>query len=146
MKRSFILPVAAVAMLSACNATSGTKHSAVHFDMNSDRLTQQERVVLGRVADNIKDHDRYKMVHNDTRVMDPIRIRLYGHTDTLGNAEYNKKLAERRVKSVKHELIKQGVNPKLIEVVAKGEAQPKVMTGDGVQERLNRRVDIVIDK
>ncbi len=57
---------------------------------------------------------------------DVASIRLVGHADRLnstGKADYNQKLSERRVQTVREELISRGIDPKLITTEARGDTQ-----------------------
>ncbi len=69
-------------------------------------------------------------------------IVLGGHTDTSGPADYNDALSLRRAEAVKATMVELGALPEAIRVIAYGETQPAVPTGDGVKEALNRRVEI----
>jgi len=73
-----------------------------------------------------------------------VSIKVAGHTDTSGNADYNQALSERREQAVTDELIRLGVPAAAVTGAAYGETQPAVPTGDGVREAQNRRVDIEI--
>lgn len=68
---------------------------------------------------------------------------LNGHTDTSGSYDYNLKLSQRRVGSVKGELVKLGNNSDNIQTYAKSETELLVSTKDGVKEGQNRRVEIM---
>jgi len=67
-------------------------------------------------------------------------IRVEGHTDTRGNAQYNQQLSEQRALAVKNALAQQGVDPRRIEAVGYGKTQP-ISSSDA----MNRRVNIVIN-
>ncbi|MGD1935158.1 MAG: OmpA family protein [Candidatus Phaeomarinobacter sp.] len=69
-------------------------------------------------------------------------IVLGGHTDTSGRASYNDGLSLRRAEAVKATMVELGALPDAIRVIAYGETQLAVPTGDGVREALNRRVEI----
>lgn len=69
-----------------------------------------------------------------------------GHADRAGPANYNVGLSEARAEMVRAELIRQGITIGDLEemmIAAKGEAEPSVMTVDGVAEPANRRVEVV---
>lgn len=79
-------------------------------------------------------------------------IRLTGHTDRLGSEAYNKRLSEQRAHTVKAYLHGQGLNPSLITVAGKGEAEP-VVSCNQMRNRTqaltaclqaNRRVEIEV--
>jgi peptidoglycan-associated lipoprotein len=67
---------------------------------------------------------------------------LNGNTDERGTNDYNKKLSDRRVKTVRDALTKAGVEPGRLRTFALGEDAPtcEAKTEDCWQE--NRRVDI----
>lgn len=67
-----------------------------------------------------------------------VRFRVYGHTDKVGNASYNKSLGLRRAKTAVNYLVSQGIDRSRLEaMVSYGETQPLIVT-EG-QERRNRR-------
>ncbi|RZH28090.1 cell envelope biogenesis protein OmpA [Acinetobacter pittii] len=51
-------------------------------------------------------------------------IKLTGHTDRLGNDNYNQKLAQSRADTVRNLLIQNGVSDSVISTTSMGEAQP----------------------
>jgi len=79
-------------------------------------------------------------------------IHLTGHTDRLGSDAYNQRLSEQRAHTVKTYLHSQGLNPSLITVAGKGEAEPVVSCGQGRDTtqaltaclQANRRVDVEV--
>ena len=71
-------------------------------------------------------------------------IRVVGHTDTSGSAAYNLALSKRRAADAREELVRQGINQRVISSEGKGETEPFVETGDGVKEQLNRRTEVLI--
>jgi len=72
------------------------------------------------------------------------RVTVTGHTDTVGSAEYNQALSERRANAVAKELVANGVPADAIVTIGEGETNPLVPTGDGVAEPQNRRVEIAM--
>lgn len=72
------------------------------------------------------------------------RIRIEGHTDTVGDAAMNLRLSERRAEAVRTSLVaRHGIAPGRLETLGLGETQPLVATSDGVPEERNRRVQIL---
>ncbi len=67
-----------------------------------------------------------------------------GFTDTTGSNQYNQKLSERRAAAVKRELIRQGINPDLIQTSGRGKTDLAVPTPDEVREHQNRRAQIIL--
>ncbi|MFD1508840.1 OmpA family protein [Lacimonas salitolerans] len=99
--------------------------SMVTFAFNSAQLDEDARATLRRQADWI-------------RQFPEVRFRVYGHTDAVGSAAYNKQLGLRRAQSVVSYLTTQGIGRARLEaVVSFGETQPLVVTQG--RERRNRR-------
>ena len=71
-------------------------------------------------------------------------VDVYGYTDTVGTSSSNQLLSERRAQAVANYLIQQGVASSRIRSMGFGETNLAVQTGDGVNEPLNRRVEIKI--
>lgn len=96
------------------------------FGPNSVRLSRRSRVQLAENA-------RWLKANPDTS------IRVEGHTDLAGPADYNMTLSERRADAVKAFLVKRGVDSSRIETVSRGEEEPAY---PGKSSK-NRRVVIV---
>jgi len=72
------------------------------------------------------------------------RIRIYGHTDAVGSARENLRVARLRGESVRSYLIEKGVPPDSVDVVPVGESAP-TEANDTVRGRsANRRVVILV--
>jgi outer membrane protein OmpA-like peptidoglycan-associated protein len=72
------------------------------------------------------------------------RFRIEGHTDTVGSAELNQALSERRAAAVRDYLIaKFGVSPERLVAVGMGQTQLLVPTPDNTPNASNRRVQVV---
>ena len=56
-----------------------------------------------------------------------VKVRLEGHTDARGSAEYNIALGWRRAQSVAQRLEMQGVHPDQIKIVSYGKEKPAVL-------------------
>lgn len=73
-----------------------------------------------------------------------IRVRITGHTDSVGSDEDNQILSEGRAASVKQSMIDRGIDPDRMETEGKGESMP-IATNDTEEGRqLNRRVEVTI--
>lgn len=74
----------------------------------------------------------------------PEEILIVGHADRAGPEGYNRALSSKRAKTVANELIDRGVTGVTIDydIIAKGETDPVIDTGDGEREAVNRRVSI----
>lgn len=74
-------------------------------------------------------------------------VRVYGYTDAVGSAGYNKELAEQRAEAVRAWLVKSGnVTESNISVHPVGESQPVATNSTEAGRQQNRRVEIVTGK
>jgi outer membrane protein OmpA-like peptidoglycan-associated protein len=70
-------------------------------------------------------------------------IRIYGHTDSLADIEYNRKLSRRRVQSVLKYFVLQGLDPINAQTDYYGEEKPAY--NNSPEERFkNRRVEVIL--
>ncbi|WP_254655860.1 OmpA family protein [Sulfitobacter sp. 20_GPM-1509m] len=99
--------------------------SMVTFAFNSSQLDANAQAILRQQADWI-------------RQFPEIRFRVYGHTDAVGSAAYNRRLGLARANSVVRYLTSLGISRSRLEAVASfGETQPLIVTQG--RERRNRR-------
>ena len=103
----------------------------VFFDFARDDLTARAREIIGQAA-------------QASRSQQVTRIEVAGHTDTVGSAQYNQGLSQRRANNVAAELVRLGVPRQSIQTAAYGFTRPLVPTGPNVREPQNRRVEIVL--
>jgi outer membrane protein OmpA-like peptidoglycan-associated protein len=105
--------------------------SSVTFGFDSSELTSQARSSLNEVSNVLREY-------TDTRV------NIAGHTDSIGDANYNQRLSERRAQAVGNYVSQNGVSPTRLNTVGYGEAQP-VASNETEQGRAqNRRVEITL--
>jgi outer membrane protein OmpA-like peptidoglycan-associated protein len=74
----------------------------------------------------------------------PVEIGVVGHTDTVGDKDYNYGLSLKRAKAVAALLAEKGVNPAILDITSHGKDNPLVPTGDQVYEPRNRRVEVTV--
>ncbi len=99
--------------------------TTVTFAFNSAVLDENARRILREQA-------------NWIRQFPEVRFKVFGHTDAVGTAAYNKRLGLRRARAVVRYLISQGVSrSRLQAVVSYGESQPAIVTQG--REPRNRR-------
>lgn len=72
-------------------------------------------------------------------------VLIEGHTDSIGNEDYNQGLSQRRADSVKVWLMKQGVNADRLVTSGKGEVSPVSGNDSASGRQLNRRVEVIIE-
>lgn len=71
-------------------------------------------------------------------------VQVLGHTDNVGDANYNQGLSERRAQSVANILIDSGIAPARIRTIGRGEDSPVASNLSPEGRAQNRRVEIVI--
>ncbi|MCO7522211.1 MULTISPECIES: OmpA family protein [unclassified Pseudomonas] len=70
------------------------------------------------------------------------RVKVVGHTDSVGSDSYNQKLSERRASSVAEYLISQGLAPTKVTSQGRGEAEPVADNDTDEGRGHNRRVEL----
>ena len=70
------------------------------------------------------------------------RVRIEGHTDTIGSHRYNLKLSVKRAQAVGEAFIRSGIPQDILECSGLGSSQPldKGTSGN------NRRVEVIVEK
>ncbi len=112
-----------------CEQNAAIVLRGVNFKTNSDELTDDSVEILDRVA--------------ATLVANPdIAVEVSGHTDSDGDAVYNKDLSQRRAETVMAYLVINGVTADNLSAMGYGEENP--MTGNDSPEgkAVNRRVEL----
>ncbi len=108
----------------------------INFEFNSSVLVDGFPSLL-RLAELLQQHPGY-------------HVRLEGHTDDLGNGQYNDKLGLARATMVRDFLVKYGARPSQIDVGTRGKVDPKypgqkpVYTRTDEARWMNRRVVITV--
>lgn len=72
-----------------------------------------------------------------------IKVELSGHTDDMGNSEYNRKLSQHRADAVMNALIDNGIAPERLDAVAYGAERPLVPNDSDEHRAINRRVELL---
>lgn len=73
-----------------------------------------------------------------------VEVQITGHTDRVGSVESNDRLSKNRAVAVRDALILRGLKASLLRTVGRGEREPLVPTADDVEEKQNRRVEILV--
>jgi outer membrane protein OmpA-like peptidoglycan-associated protein len=105
---------------------------AVYFETNQDSIRPDSFVLLDQVASTLLDHPELTL------------IRVEGHTDSRGRAEYNLDLSRRRATSVLEYLVERGVERGRLEAMGFGETEPLDRREIPEAWAKNRRVDLFI--
>lgn len=102
----------------------------VQFDFNSNNLTRQSQAHLSRLS---------KLL---TGNLSNLCVKLIGHTDTVGSAQYNLKLSMKRANSVRLYLAGPGAVP-ASRLIAEGQGEDQPLVGIPGDDGRNRRVEIL---
>jgi outer membrane protein OmpA-like peptidoglycan-associated protein len=73
-----------------------------------------------------------------------VRVRIDGHTDSVGSTAMNQRLSEARAASVRNALVAAGVSAARIETVGHGELQPVGTNANAAGRQANRRVELTL--
>lgn len=104
----------------------------VEFEFDSDQLTGASSVVLDAAAEGL-------------RGCPNIKVRVEGHTDSVGSDAYNQGLGLRRANAVKGYLAGAGIAPSRLSARSFGESRPIASNETEEGRALNRRVELHTD-
>ena len=105
---------------------SATFKGDIFFDTNSSTLKPGAYSEIDRISNVLNNYPE-------------TTIRVEGHTDSTGPADYNQRLSEKRAETVKNALVQRAVDSRRINAVGFGESRP-ISSNNAT----NRRVSIVI--
>ncbi|MEX2615696.1 MAG: OmpA family protein [Alphaproteobacteria bacterium] len=106
--------------------------AVVYFDFDQARITPDAQATIDRLV------ERVAAGRN-------IVVTVEGHADRSGPADYNRELSRERALAVREALLRHGLDVRDVRelnIVAEGESDPLVETGDGVRHPKNRRAEI----
>lgn len=108
-----------------------TFDSGILFDFDSSQLRSTARQNLNELHQSLRDYPETELL-------------IAGHTDSVGDEEYNYRLSERRAQAAADYLMSLGMSGSRINIVGLGETEPVATnsTAEGRQE--NRRVEVAI--
>ena len=72
------------------------------------------------------------------------KVKIAGHTDNVGNPEYNLKLSEQRAQSVADIFQKSGFSQQNMTILGRGSSQPVEDNNTEEHRAANRRVAVII--
>lgn len=101
----------------------------LYFDPGQSRLRADGREVLDQAARLFREGD-------------PLVMIVSGQADTTGDARRNLLLSQERASAVAKGLMDRGIPATRLHILAKGESEPLVKTGDDVAQPENRAVII----
>jgi len=105
----------------------------VQFDFDKDLVKPEYHEEIGRLAAVLKKYP-------------DIMITIEGHTDSVGEPNYNEQLSQRRANAVKNYLVEKfGIDEKRLTTKGYGEIQPIESNATKEGRQKNRRVDAVAE-
>lgn len=113
---------------------SENKLETVYFDFDKSDLRQDARDVLSKNAETL------------LKSFADAKIKIEGHCDERGSAEYNLALGEHRAKSAQKYLTTLGVKAEKLSVISYGKEKPAVKGNDEAAWGKNRRAEFVVVK
>ena len=103
----------------------------IKFAFDSAKVSDDSEAILEVAVTTLKKNPKMK-------------VEIEGHTDSIGTAEYNLGLSQKRADSVKNHLISEGIGAERLQAVGKGEADPLVSNELKEGRARNRRVEFVV--
>jgi outer membrane protein OmpA-like peptidoglycan-associated protein len=107
--------------------------SNIEFAFGSSTLRKRGTNILDRVYHILEKYRAYDVI-------------VEGHTDDIGNEEYNLNLSEKRALAVKNYLVGKGTNSSRLKYVGMGESLPFYPNTSEENRRRNRRVEFLLVK
>lgn len=102
----------------------------VHFQTGKAVIKPESYGILNTVATVLKDFP-------------DIKVEVQGHTDSVGNDNYNLRLSQQRADAVMEYLVGQGIDPRRMRAVGYGETRPIESNRTARGRAANRRVEFV---
>ena len=103
----------------------------IQFEFNSSALTAESQTGI-------------KMLTEFLQRNPELKVELAGHTDNVGNAQYNQKLSAERAESVRKALINNGIDANRLTAKGYGSTKPLAPNDSDEHRALNRRTEMVV--
>ncbi|MCL1910889.1 MAG: OmpA family protein [Leptospirales bacterium] len=107
--------------------------SNIQFSFDSDKLQKQGTQVLDRVCAILERYGNYN-------------VTIEGHTDDIGEEEYNRSLSERRAGAVLEYIVSKGIKRERLKSTGLGKSVPLYPNINEENRRKNRRVEFLLIK
>ncbi|QOP45167.1 OmpA family protein [Sulfurimonas paralvinellae] len=101
----------------------------LHFKSNSAKILKNSYGEIQKFAEFLKKNPGYK-------------VKITGHTDSIGKAVVNMQLSLQRAKSVKKALVAEGIDASRIVTAGRGELDPIESNRTAEGRKANRRIEI----
>lgn len=126
-----VLPIA---LLSGQSSEADQDHQiSIFFGGGSYYIDTGQRAKLKEFMDGIPNIEYYE-------------IEIQGHTDDIGNREYNMRLSDARARNVRRLLINYPLAPEMMEIMPLGEDAPSYDNSTWEGKLSNRRVDVIFKR
>ncbi|MFM7085308.1 MAG: OmpA family protein [Hyphomicrobium sp.] len=102
----------------------------LHFDFDKATLRPESSKLIKDIATTLKSNPTWT-------------FQINGHTDSIGDANYNKKLSKERAASVAAALVQEGIDKTRLKTDGLGQTQPKGDNATLDGRALNRRVELI---
>jgi len=103
----------------------------VHFDFDKYNLKPEAVKILDEAVTTLRENP-------------DLRVTIEGHCDSIGTAEYNLALGERRANAARDYLVNRGIAASRMETVSYGEERPKADNSTEQGRALNRRASLIV--
>lgn len=103
----------------------------IFFETGKADLKTESYVELNRVIEFLQQNPN-------------VKIELSGHTDNVGNADFNKSLSQKRADAVMAYLVSKGIDPSRLEAKGYGMEKPVADNATDEGKAMNRRVEFTI--
>jgi len=115
------------------NGCSVSINLLVNFPSNSSVISKKYFSEIEKVSNFLKDNPQYKIL-------------VLGHTNSIGDNDYNLWLSAKRARKIKNKIIANGVVKSRISSDGRGSSEPIIDDNSEKAMRVNRRVEIQLSK
>jgi len=136
------LPLLFILLLCTCGRAQSQPTSSpadqdhihsIFFGGGSYYIVPDEAARLQQFLDEIPNLEAYE-------------IEIQGHTDDIGNREYNLRLSDFRARTVRDRLIAYPLQPEMMQMLPLGEDEPSFDNKTWKGKLSNRRVDVILKR
>ena len=104
----------------------------IYFSSGKAAITPASRKLIEQIAEVLKTHPKI------------LKIQIDGHTDSRGNAAFNRRLSRLRAEAVLRALVARGVDGSRLSARGLGASQPIAPNNTAAGRDLNRRVEVTV--
>ena len=101
----------------------------VNFPSNSSTMPRDSFSKIRKITNYLKENTQYKIL-------------VVGHTNSIGDPDYNRWLSGKRAKKIMNKFIEYGLKRSRVKSVGKGDSEPLIDDNSDEAMRVNRRVEI----